>query len=46
MKTIGYFLKQKLQAIENLPFREFVNFFIELSPYEKDVTMKILYFIV
>ena len=43
---INYFLKQKLKAIENLPFKEYVDLFIELSPYEKEVTMKILYFII
>ena len=43
---INYFLKQKLKAIENLPFKKFIDLFIELSPYEKEVTMKILYFIV
>lgn len=43
---INYFLKQKLNEIENLPFKEFVDIFIELSPYEKHTTMKILFFIV
>ena len=33
-------VEQKLNEIENLPFKEFVDIFIELSPYEKEVTMK------
>ena len=44
--AINYFLEQKLNEIEKLPFKEFVDLFIELSPYEKDTTMKILFFIV
>lgn len=44
--AINYFLEQKLKAIENLPFKEFVDLFITLSPYEKHTTMKILFFIV
>ena len=44
--AINYFLEQKLNEIENLPFKEFVDIFIELSPYEKNITMKILFFIV
>lgn len=42
---INYFLEQKLKEIENLPFKEFVDLFITLSPYEKHTTMKILFFI-
>lgn len=44
--AINYFLEKRLKEIENLPFKEFVDLFIKLSPYEKEVTMKILFFIV